>query len=476
MSETTKAPTALRAKLLRIRQIMGIDDLEIQLGKITLIEGRNEAGKTSVTEAIKALVEGGNDVTLIRKGAEEGETYVLLDDETTMRQRIRRGGRGGLEVKHPSFGAMKSGERSWLSERIDVVSANPVEFLTAGPDRQMELILESAAFDLPIDDVAAIAADAGMDITVEEREALASWDGLRALQWVRRKIFDERTGVNRSLRDRRGTIEDLSAAVQDAPDPAALAEEIADAEAELKDIETGVQADIDAASKEVREAFTERSRQITSDLADVSAEIARLKERKATLENAREELYDQAADAERAATEQVRGQVAELIGSRRERITTLRGREKAAQRAAGARERLAEAKAGVQSLTNQAEALTDALGRLDAVKADTFNKLPIQGLELRDDGRLYVDDVPLHRLNRARLLEIAFWIAERRARGFGLVVVDNLEALDEEHFNAFVRHARERSDLQYIVTRVSSDPDIPDGELRITNLDESEET
>ena len=65
---------------LTIRNILGIDELELSPQGFTQISGPNGTGKTSVLEAIKSALSAGHDATLLRHGAEKGEIVLVLDD------------------------------------------------------------------------------------------------------------------------------------------------------------------------------------------------------------------------------------------------------------------------------------------------------------------------------------------------------------------------------------------------------------
>ncbi|HLL52630.1 MAG TPA: ATP-binding protein [Myxococcaceae bacterium] len=51
------AATKLNVSLVRIHDVLGIADLEIAPGALTVIEGGNGKGKTSVLEAIRAVAQ-----------------------------------------------------------------------------------------------------------------------------------------------------------------------------------------------------------------------------------------------------------------------------------------------------------------------------------------------------------------------------------------------------------------------------------
>ena len=63
----------MRVAHVRISNILGIEEIEFAPGGFTEVSGGNGAGKTSVLEAIRAALRGGNDATLLRNGADRGE-------------------------------------------------------------------------------------------------------------------------------------------------------------------------------------------------------------------------------------------------------------------------------------------------------------------------------------------------------------------------------------------------------------------
>jgi len=66
----------MRVSKPEIKNLLGIEQLEIAPGSVTVISGKNASGKTSVLESIKAALGGGHDGTLLRKGAKEGEIFL----------------------------------------------------------------------------------------------------------------------------------------------------------------------------------------------------------------------------------------------------------------------------------------------------------------------------------------------------------------------------------------------------------------
>jgi recombinational DNA repair ATPase RecF len=131
----------VRIVKIQIDNILGLEHLDIAPGALTVVEGANGTGKTSVLEAIKAGLGGGRDATLLRKGAKEGQVVLVLDDGTEITKRVKADGASTATVKHPTFGAIAK-PQSYLDKLADALSVNPIAFLAAPPAKRAAWLLE----------------------------------------------------------------------------------------------------------------------------------------------------------------------------------------------------------------------------------------------------------------------------------------------------------------------------------------------
>src|SRR5690606_21563035 len=157
------------------------------------------------------------------------------------------------------------------------------------------------------------------------------------------------------------------------------------------------------------------------------------------------------------------GELDPRLAELRDAYTRASEQLRSADRDANTRKVVEQMESEVATLEERSRKLTEALGRLDALKLGPLQKLPIPGLEVRD-GDIYRDGVPFDRLNRAQQVQIAIDVARLRAGRLGLVCVDGLECLDRETFEAFCEQAA-ASDLQLIVSRVT------EGELEVRTVE-----
>lgn len=436
----------MRVKKIQIRNILGIEELDIEPGDVTLIEGRNAEGKSSVLEALKTVIGGGHDATLVRQGAEEGEVVMVLEDGVEMRKRITAT-RASLDVEHPTMGKV-SAPQTWLNGITDELSVNPVEFLTT--DDRVGVLLE--AMPVEVDVEALREAMEGLEETgeIEVDGMVAEVEGrhaLEAIEQVHSRIYDARTGVNRIVRESRTTAEKLRQSLPaEGADPEEVEEELREAERRHRDAEKELARETERIDTRLEKKVGEVRSEAAAEVEELQARIQQVKD------EAQEEIEELRESAEEEKDELLmerRPEVNRLGGQ----VSALRERLETVKEAEGTRCDIQRYEQTAEEKDEVSERLTTALNRLDGLKSRLLEDLPIEGAEIRD-GRLLVDGIRFERLNSARQARIAVEVAKMRAGDLGLVLVDNMELLDSETFEEF-REALQESGLQAVVTRVT---------------------
>lgn len=430
-----------KVKKITIKNILGIQELEFEPGVVTIIEGGNGAGKTSVLEAIKSLEGGGHDATLIRRGADEGETVMLLDDDTVFSKSIKPH-KSELTARHPTMGGITAAQ-TFLRGLTDHLSVNPIEFLTSKDRVQklleaMPLTMETARLQEAIDATGLKVPD------------LSKHHALEALRIVRAQVFDERTGVNRVAKESRTTAEGLRNSLpSDFTSATVLENQLREHEGAHRDADRELQRKMGVIDAEKERALSLVREQRDAEVRRLSEEIRRVEREAAqTLTIKGKEFDDQKENLllERRPT----------INQLGNRVTELREQLKAADRYENTRRMLEQARAKAEEHEEKSEKLTDAIAKLDRLRGQLLSALPIPGLEIRD-GEVYHDDIPFPRLNLEKRVRLSVQVAKMRAGRLPLVCVDGLECLERSVFDAFVAELA-RSGLQGIVTRVTEGP------------------
>jgi hypothetical protein len=443
-TKTQAGKAGVTVSLIRIRNVLGIEELDIHPGALTVVEGKNGKGKTSVLAAIGSIVDGGHDATLLRQGATQGEVVLVLSDETEIRKRVTASG-STLTVRHPERGDLRS-PKTFVDHLTDALAFNPVAFLAAPAAKQVEYLLDSLPMAVTAAEVAA-ALGAGVEL---ERPISYDRHALQVLEAVHTQVYDERTGVNRMAREKASTAASVERSL---PALGAGAEIIG-----LDTLRERKAALVNEAEAKVLAVQRRRDGDVAELKADVQRQIDALKQRYAT------DAGRLGAEAE-AEVAEIRAAVAPESERLAAEISAGEARAEEAQRVAHARALYDESRAEAARFSARAEALTAALDRIEKLKASLLADLPITGLEVRE-GQVFYEGTPFRRVNTASRVQVAMMLAQMRAKahdGLALVCVDGLELLDEETFEAFKR-AAPKAGLQLIVTRVGT------GELHVTEI------
>jgi DNA repair exonuclease SbcCD ATPase subunit len=431
----------LHVSHVRISNILGIEELEFAPGGFTEIVGANGSGKTSTIEAIRSALRGGHDATLLRKGSEKGEIVLVLDDGSQITKTVTQ---DATKVKVLRDERLLSRTAEAIKALHDVLSVNPVEFLRSPEKARVDALLQVMPIAVDEERLSRIAG-----------ELVQPGVGLDQIEATKKAVFDERTGLSRTARDKDGAIKQLRATlpanVPDAPDTdASLLEQInaIDADRDAK-VESIVQ-ESSAYLKVVDDTITglhERIREIEEEarrkVSEVNEEVVDAKRRKA-----------EAVSRCDAAKAEVRAKHSEARAVIQTKLDGIKAAHEQQARYKLTTENINRMAAELESIKDDTEKLTESLDALDAYKAELLASLPIPGLEVVE-GRLQRYGIPFDRLNTAQQVEIAVEIAKLRAGELGLICVDGLELLDQEHYEAFREHAA-ASGLQLIVSRVGA--------------------
>lgn len=425
----------------KIENILGIDNLEFEAGQFNVLAGKNGHGKTSVLEAIKAALKGGNDATLLRNGAESGEVVLVLEDGYEIRKRVTPRTATTTVVRD---GKTQPRPAEFINSITDMMSINPVDFLLAAKKDRVRVLLEAIPLALDVDRLKAIA---GEDVSVPD-----GMHPLYAIDAVRKSVFEHRTDINRSEKEKSATIHQLRDTMPEAPDVSITGSEdelVAQKEAaeehaiaELGRIDSKLNG-IKAANMQKIDAIRVKLQDDIDALkAAASAEVEAIK--------AEEERIAGLAAKQRAITEQERTAKLTPIN---ETLAVLRANRGALAKREQAEALIAKIQAEREELARKSESLTKVIDAIDAYKLELLSALPVRGLEVVD-GELYRDGVQFDRLNTAQRVAIAIEIAKLRSGDLKVCCVDGIECLDAESLVELQNSAKEAG-LQFFVSKVA---------------------
>lgn len=457
----------MRIVHVKIKNVLGVTELDVDAGKINVISGGNGVGKTSILEGIKATLKGGNDATLLSRGATEGEVVLVFDDGTTVQRKMKPNKtetvvtRDGLPIAKPM---------SVLDTLRDLTSVNPIEFLTMDDKERIATLSRLASADLD---------DETLRELVGNKDAKVGADPFTTLKQWRDAIFNQRTGINREAKSKSETANGLDIGDPNTPtsDHAKARIEVIERNIEsLESEKTDALGSLGDNARKQQLAIKEKQQaDIKAVTEKYSAEIKRLQE----LE--REEIgkiNGKASDEIDVLNNEYNTQRLLMDNEKSIEIETLKEeRAKLVTTVTTSavydanRETKAKLEAEATKLKEESEALTERITNIDGKVVELLSKIPVEGLEVIE-GTVFLEGVPFDRVNTQKKIDAVVALAGALAGKMKLVCVDGIEALDKDHYDAFIQRAQE-SDLQYFVTKVN--PEAENAELQFTMVAEPQQ-
>lgn len=395
----------MKATLIKITNIMGISDLTIRPGTITEITGQNGQGKTSIIEAIRSIGVKGHDATLIRKGETEGRIVIELDNGGTITKTIKE---DKSERKYKGSNGDRGGA-SAIEGMLDVLSINPVEFLEAEPKRKLEILLESIDIQLSDEELS----------NAVGFPAKATGSALECMSALQKSIYDERTGVNRAIREKKATLTQLSETV-----PTNIVE---DPTVEIGQLNT-----------EIGTHESARNVLLESINSWKTAELQRINDEA----NAKIESTNSSFDS--------------VVSNLRLQVNTLQEQLTQKGRFEQQKAIIQQMETQLEDLASEEESKTKALEGLKTLRTKKMESMPFPGLHILD-GQITVNGIEFERLNTAEQVKFAINLAVRRAGDLKIICIDGLERLDGVKYEKFKDAVEQLKDYQFIFTRVTSD-------------------
>lgn len=456
----------LRALSLEITNVLGIDEIKIDLsGNIIEISGANGQGKTSCIEALKSVLTSADSGTLLRNGAANGRSVLILSDGSQIVSALKPG-KSSKRAVFDAEGHTLDNAPTRIAELFDTHSLNPVDFLNAKGKIRIDLLLEAMPIVVDakkLNEIAGPRTDLHDELKDKPGGQIdGNFDGLLALSNVRGQLYDFRTGDNRVANENKATIKTLQQSLAGAQP--FDADRLIDCKATTAKLDEELGGQI----TKVKQAYA--ARKSLCDVAINSAAETKLALKQAYEKECRE-LDDGIKVSQQAIThilttakDQIKvfeDQNALKRSATNTEIELLEAAQKAFEGQQATRLSIQDMEIKVEINEDHAAELTKSIKDIDAYKAELLADMPIKGLSI-DGDKLMLDGVLFDRVNTAKRVGVAMKLAELRAGKLKLILADGLiDIMDNETREEFYRLANE-SDCQFVVTKVT------DGKLMAT--------
>jgi len=417
-----------------------------------------------VLAALEGAIGSGGRAHLIREGCERGEVVLLMSDGSRLAATF---GQEGTERKIELADRTKIRRTAeWIAQHLNGQAFSPVQFLLAKPKDQIAQLLKMTPLQMevrPLREAITGVPCEGVRFLDDMPDDKMLSEPLVVIDLVRKAVYDSRTGVNAILREKKGHVAVME---RDLPGRMDVPESPEDVRAELE----GVKYEAESKKKAVDNTLVNDLVSIKEILTDGKTKIA------AELTRKIQELRDEAereigkitqvhANAEQRIRDAHRTNIDAIDASTQPRIQELSRRLGVAETEireyeAAERQRasLREAEKGVHEYEKRADAATEAIKKLDALKMSLQQKLPC-GFQIHGD-ELRLGGVPFATTNTSRRVRAAVELAMLQTNPqMPWIAVDGLEALDADAQRELQTIGAERPEIQWFGARVLDNGD-----------------
>lgn len=375
-------------------------------GSTVVIRGNNGAGKSSALDAIAAAL-GGQKLAPevpVRRGQDQATVVVDLGD-LIVERRWTAAGNSTLLVKSPE-GARYPSPQAVLDKLVGKLSFDPLAFLREKPAVQAEILAKVL----------------GLDFRAKDEE--------------RKRLYDERTVVNRDVQILRGAIARMPEV--DAPDELVS---VADLLAE-QDRALAAQRAKEDAERAALSATTKRQNAET-EVGRAVAYVAELEEKLRKARDLVKQWEGTVAKYKAAETELLAAAKAVEVPDPEGFRTDLRDAELVNERVRQKKARAAEV-AKLEKKENESASLSDRIARLDGERAKAISdvQFPVPGLSFTDAGVL-LDELPFEQASQAQQLRVSLAVGLALNPKLRVVLIRDGSLLDAESMRLVAKMAEE---------------------------------
>ncbi len=495
----------MNISLLKFKNCLGLKALEFMPGKITLIEGAEGTGKTSILETIQRYFwnksERANFVySEDGTPADKAEIYIDLDDGTKMKKYLNKESKvttanidkGGLSPSNPE---------SFLKALVSERQLNPILLISMPDDKLSDLILSLIPIKVTPENLKEWLLEIPPFIDCDRH-------GLQVCKDVVDLYYNKRTEVNRYINGSKGEkggapipglrsiIQNMRDSLPKDYDPEAwrnvsLTEKYDAIKAANKVNEDrrvhqttvdgkektleglGNQAKIAIADvkqesadskKATEDEITELKRQITAlenELSQADAVCAeKVKATTAHYKGLADVVEENAEESEKYLTEHPAIDIEPLETAHKE-AEEMKSFIRSADDLKVKEKELADKEIESQKLTDKIEYMRTKPQMLLASA-----KMPVEGISVDGQGNVLVNERPIINLSGGERIRFVMNIVRATAGELKIILIDGFEKLSPKGQEEFIKECS-GDGFQYIITKVT------DGDLHITAIDEN---
>lgn len=508
----------MKISKLYLKNIYGIKEMALKPGDITILEGENEVGKTSLLDAIQTLFTNqGVRTRVIHNNETEAELFAELDEGIQVDRKIRSEKSDYIKISQGKD--VIGSPESYLKSLFSATQFNPIkDFVELSPKEQKKVLLSLCNINFTEEDYIKNFGEIPQDYD-PDRHVL---ENLEAIQAKSGHYYLTRETLNRERRAKENVRDDIASLLPKDYDAeqwrnvvlSELYNKVTKAQTvneniqksddyiqSVDDKKTAIDSKYDLKIKEEEEFSmfrldkVKKEKELEKD--NIRTDIQSLKDK---IEDYKKLIVQAENDIKikESNIENINESVIPLIESKIEsekslKVDELNNLRKTELDAVGENMKVAESYLAanqridiepLQEEAQNAEAMKEYIRQADQIegynseiltlqdKADGLTRkiemarelpgqllqkaeMPVPGITI-ENGNLLIDDLPLDNLSDGRKMEIALEVAKAKAGELKIILIDGFEKLSKKRREHFLEKARDTG-LQYFITRVTDD-------------------
>lgn len=452
----------MRLKLLKLTNCLGIEEKEIHIGKVTLIDGASESGKTSIIDSIRKGLKNEDVRPKFVNGDKNGVVFMQFDEDFEVTRTVKSDNKATLKILKD--GMIPPQPQSFLNSLLGENDFAPIEWLKKKDKEQTEDLLKLLPIKVTAEDIEKLT---GQAVNIDYNK-----HGLVVCEEVEKHFMEIRKEVNADVKAYKINIDDSKSQLPNDYDAEKYRNEklsdmfhkISEADKINNLIEKA--KDRIANSQDMVQNFNNEYEQ---RLTDLEAEFNRRKKELADTRDAKiKSENEKVAAAERYLSE---NQVIDTEKMRQEVQEIEKG-----QSYLRVYDKLVESQKEYDKWSKEAERLTDIITKIRNLPAELLAeaKSPIPGMGV-ENGNVTIDGLPIKNLSDGAKMRLAIKIAKATSKELKLILLNGFEQLNWELQKEMFKEMQ-GDEYQYIITRVTDGPlsisHIQDGQIINTETGE----
>lgn len=443
----------MKISKLKIKNILGIQEINFEPGNITIIEGESGSGKTSILESIQRTIIGKSErdcfVNTVTDGV--GEVYLVFDENINLTKKYNQDGKNTTKLTRNEISV--KAPNTFIKGLVNEYQLNPVELIKMSDKDLTELILELIDIRVPDDIINKIG------IQVDN-----SRHGLKVCEEIENTLYEKRTDINREIKLIDGEIqgykdkipENYNVEYAKSIDLKNIFEEISNANKTNSDIQ------------KAKNIINEKNSKIENIREKSEIEIKNLLDKIESIKENTKSLIDKENEIVMRAEKFLDNIDKCLEGNEEINVQELEDkyREKEKYKSfIGIADELENKKLTHARKKEESEALTKKIELIRNLPIDLLSKveMPIDNLTYKD-GNILISNRPIINLSGGERIKFVMDIVRAISGDLKLILINGFESLNQNEQRQFIENCKDDG-FQYFITRTcDSKLNILDGE------------